>query len=143
METPMLVALIAAAVAAPGLDAPVTPTHPTVRSEIRRGVDAAFDCQRFGSFAEMELYQRCIQASESRNRQVMGSAFQAFDVGLYRVARDHMANAVQVLAGQPAASFDPELVKAGLEVEEAGYQQSRKALGLSEEQVEAVVHPRR
>ena len=136
----MILSFIAAAIAAQGLDAPLIQARPTVRSEIRRGMDAAWDCHPKASVVDaMRSYGGCVEGVQSRNRQQMRTAFEAFDLGLYRVARDEEANAVSVIRDHPSPLFHLKLAQGQLDVEEAGYQQSRKALGLSEQQVDRVV----
>lgn len=59
------------------LDRPAEPAQPTVRSEIRRGVDAGVDCATLAPAA----FDRCFSAVESRNVQ-QNRATDAFMLGL-------------------------------------------------------------
>ena len=81
--------------ASPNLDAPIVPAKPTIRSEFKRGMDAAQDCSfKTELMSEMRLYAACIDAAHNQNRQQMGTGFEAFDLGLYHRARDEMRIAV-------------------------------------------------
>lgn len=132
--------LLILAAAQISLNSPVLPTQPTILSEIRRGMDAAFTCEDPEMLEHMRRYQACITAIRDANRQHMGTSYQAFDIGLYRMARDRMADAVSIISTDRSGLFDLELARAGLDVEQAGYQQSKSALGLTEAQVDEAVH---
>jgi hypothetical protein len=136
----MLLVLITAVLFGPGIDAPIVPAQPTIRSEIRRGMDAARDCHRFNAVTEMESYTDCIDAARRHNRQQMATGFEAFDVGLYRAARDEMRIVLDVLNQSPSPLFDPVSAKLRLDVEQSGYDAARAALSLSDDQVDSAAH---
>jgi hypothetical protein len=75
------------AIAAPNppdnpLDAPLVPERPTLRTELRRGSDAASKCTTDHTF-KVAATARRIDDVQADNRQKMGQGYDAFDIGLY------------------------------------------------------------
>lgn len=117
------------------LDAPLTPKPPTLRSEIRRGADAANECVRqYGSVLNPDPLGDCIDARHSRNIQQMGDGYLAFDVGLYYVATSKEQIYLHVLDNN-GAGIDITTLRLTLDRHAGSYRRDKVTLGLTETDV--------
>lgn len=117
------------------LDAPITPKAPTVGSEIHRGADAANACEadNSGPF-KVDGFYECVQHAHDDNRQRMGAGFEAFDAGLYYVAKRNLTIDFQVLQKSPSGG-DTSMLAANLNLINAAYTGACDALKLGDADV--------
>jgi hypothetical protein len=133
----MLSLVVAALVATQGLDAPIN-QHPTVRTEMKRGAQAAFDCMVHRR-ADVGIFTECVEDAQKENRQKMARSFEAFELGLYQVERDVLSTWIKY--HPDISSEDQEIAKLSHDVAETDYQDARKALHLTDAQVQAAIYP--
>lgn len=134
-----LAALLLTAVAERGaaagadMNAPLVQSAPTLGSEVHRGADAADACRRVDVVTDLQGYEDCIDAAHDRNRQAMGTAYEAFDAGLYYKER----RTLQILLGIEAKNpiMDGALLGAAFNLADARYQSARDRIGATDEQV--------
>jgi hypothetical protein len=126
----LAVTALAAAAHAADLNAPVRPVQPTIGSEIKRGADAAVTCdEAVNSTSRPERFADCVDAAAAANRQRMGSGYEAFDAGLYFIARKYLAIVL------PAGS-------ATVQAADAGYRSACRSIGATDAEVERAAFKR-
>jgi len=115
------------------MNAPLTPQPPTLGSEVHRGADAAEACARLDPVMNPQGYAGCIDAAHEQNRQTMGSAYEAFDAGLYFVERRKF----QILVGLAAKStlLNRPLLQSDFGLADAHYREARDRIGATDDQV--------
>jgi hypothetical protein len=114
------------------LDKPVT-SQPTVRSEIKRGWDAAFDCGLKGGPFEIEAAADCFDAAQRENRQKMSTGYEPFAVGCYFGAWSHFRIVADVLKSHPVGNAATAEHRA--EGFWKSYRENAKSLGLTDDDV--------
>jgi hypothetical protein len=115
------------------LDAPLVQDKPTLRSEIKRGLDAAGDCVK-GVLA-LDAMSDCIFKSWSDNRQRMGAGTDAFDLGLSFGAWLHATLSGETLAGTPDFDQQAQHVAMTKKIFWSAYVDIRKEVNLTDDQV--------
>lgn len=123
------------------LDAPLTPQPPTLRSEISRGADAAFDCElKNDGAAEAEVsgYYQCIEDVSSANRQRLGQGYEAFNAGLYARA-ERQLGIVQQVWSTSALAHDIAGLQNEINVVRAGYAEALAALHITDADVKQAI----
>lgn len=73
--------LFTSPVLADSLDRPATPSHPTVKSELIRGQEVAFECS-INDHADINAFSNCIESAK-RKQLVRATSTDAFSLGLY------------------------------------------------------------
>ncbi|GLV30098.1 hypothetical protein TomTYG75_26140 [Sphingobium sp. TomTYG75] len=124
------------AMAAPptGLNAPVQPSTPTVGSEIKRGADAADRCGTLYTMpTSADGFAACVDARQSANRQSAGVGYEAFDIGLYFMAKANIGVAIDILS---KAGRDVAVLRARMNLYEVRYRQARDKLNLTDAEAE-------
>lgn len=112
-----------------GLNAPIQPPMPTVGSEIKRGADAADRCSTLYTMPTgADGFVACVDARQSANRQSAGT-YEAFDVGLYFMAKANMGVAIDILS---QAGRDTATLRATLNLYDVRYRQARDKLHLTD-----------
>jgi hypothetical protein len=114
------------------LDKPVT-SQPTLRSEIKRGNDAAFACTLTNGPLKLDQAHTCLEKAQHDNRQKMSTGYEAFDAGLYLMAWDHFQTAARLLKDSQIG--DPEAASRNAELYWKLYRIRLKDLGLSDDAV--------
>jgi len=124
------------AIAAPpaGLNAPIQPSTSTVGSEIKRGADAADRCGTLYTMpTSADGFAACVDAHQSANRQNAGVGYEAFDIGLYFIAKANIGVAIDILS---KAGRDVAVLQARMNLYEVRYRQTRDKLKLSDDEVQ-------
>lgn len=115
------------------LSAPLPASAPTIGSEIKRGADAANRC---GSLHQMPTdadgFTSCIDLRQSSNRQANATSYEAFDAGLYFMAKMNLVVAIDVL-GKSDRSVP--VLQARFNLYDAWYRQIRDKLKLTDDDV--------
>lgn len=130
--TVSLVALPLTAMAAPptGLNAPIQPSTPTVGSEIKRGADAADRCGDLYTMpTDAPGFIACVAARQSANRQSAGTGYEAFDIGLYFMAKMNIGVAIDVLK---KSGRDDAVLHSTMSLYELRYKQARDKFALTD-----------
>ena len=132
-----LIALAAPACAvAANLDAPLKPAPPTLGSEIRRGADAAFACRlRRADPLDGEALLACLDRAQGANRQSMGRGYEAFDAGLWLIARDAFDELARVAPS--------DLARSEAAVAAVGLREAERVAGVTDEDVRVAIRTRR
>lgn len=113
-----------------GLNAPIAPSTPTVGGEIRRGADSGNRCaDLFAMPTRADGFMNCIDARQSSNRQSMGTGYEAYDVGIYFVAKMNLNVAIEVLGGNRPEN---RVLQAKLNLYDVYYRQARDKLHLTD-----------
>jgi len=116
-----------------GLDVPIAPTTPTVRSEIKRGADTVDRCSRqYVLPTYMDGFVGCVDAAQSNNRRDMKAGYEAFDAGLYFMAKTNLGVDVDILS---ESGRDASLLRARFNLFDVRYRQARDALHLTDADV--------
>jgi hypothetical protein len=115
------------------VDAPLAQENPTLRSEIKRGLDAARDCVK-GVLA-LDAMSDCIFKSWSDNRQRMGTGTDAFDLGLSFGGWLHATLSGEALAGTPDFARQAQHVAMTKKIFWSTYVDIRKGVNLTDDQV--------
>jgi hypothetical protein len=115
------------------LDAPLAQDKATLRSEIKRGLDAAGDCVK-GVLA-LDAMSDCIFKSWSGNRQIMGAGTDAFDLGLSFGGWLHATLSGEALAGTPDFAEQAQHVAMTEKIFWSAYVDIRKGVKLTDNQV--------
>ena len=116
------------------LDAPLPTSAPTIGSEIKRGADAGNRCaDLFTMPTRADGFMNCIDARQSANRQAMGTGYEAYDVGIYFVAKMNLNVSIEVLDGNR-----PEIrvIQAKKNLYDVYYRQARDMLHLTDAEAE-------
>lgn len=117
-----------------GLNAPIPPPTLTVGSEIKRGADAADRCSTvFVLPTKSDGFIDCIDVRQSTNRQTMGNGYEAYDAGLYFMAKMNIGVALEILSKR---GRDVGVLQAKLNVYDVRYRQARDKLGLGDSEVQ-------
>lgn len=113
-----------------GLNAPIQPSTPTVGSEIKRGADAAERCSAlFTMPTNAAAFTNCIDSRQSSNRQTMGTGYEAYDVGIYFVAKMNLNVAIDVLG---ESRPETRVIQAKNNLYDVYYRQARDKLNLTD-----------
>jgi hypothetical protein len=115
------------------LDAPLVQEKPALRSEIKRGLDAAGGCVK--DVLALDSMSDCIFKSWSDNRQRMGAGNDAFDLGLSFGAWWHATLSEEALAGTPDFAQQAQHVAMTKKIFWSAYVDIRKAVKLTDDQV--------
>ena len=121
------------AISQAAVDAPRVQANPTLRSEIKRGLDAADACVK-GVLA-LDAMSDCIFKSWSDNRQKMGAGNDAFDLGLSFGGWWHATLSGQALAGTPDFAQQAQHVATTKKIFWSTYVDIRKGVKLTDDQV--------
>jgi hypothetical protein len=113
------------------LDKPIS-TKPTVRSEIARGHDAAFECNGVGKIGRFRLIEACVSKVMQDNIQQQ-KASTAFRLGIYLVALAQW-EAIGPNKLHPEDNM-PSAVDGGVNVWRSEVKKSQAALKLTEKDI--------
>jgi hypothetical protein len=141
----MKVAIIAAAAAllaghagADPLDAPIQ-SHPTTRTEIKRGSDAYEDQCGAGSNRsspfDIQGRFKCVEGVQSQNEQKMTAGYDAFDVGLYLAAWVDAHSVSKIAKASTSGLIDPDEALQDEKFYWSQYTQARKKVRAIDTQV--------
>lgn len=118
------------------LNSPIAPSTPTVGSEIKRGADAGERCASlFMMPTKRDGFANCIDSSQAANRQRMGNGNDAFDLGIYLIAKRNMDVAAEVMKPR-AAAIEISILEGRSSLYEIKMRHARERLNVSEADVE-------
>jgi hypothetical protein len=115
------------------VDAPLVQENLTLRSEIKRGSDAAGDCVK--GLLALDTMSDCIFKSSFDNRKIMGTGTEAFDLGLSFGAWLHATLSGEALAGTPDFAQQAQHIAATKNIFWGTYVDLRKKVNLTDDQV--------
>jgi hypothetical protein len=121
------------AISQAALDAPLVQDKLTLRSEIKRGLDAAGDCVK--GILALDAMSDCIFKSWNDNRHIVGAGTNAFDLGLSFGAWFHATLSGEALARTPDFDQQAQHVAMTEKIFWSAYVDIRKKANLTDDQV--------
>jgi hypothetical protein len=115
------------------VDAALAQDKPTVRSEIKRGIDASGDCVK-GVLA-LDTMADCIFKTSNDNRRQIGTGTEAFDLGLSFGAWLHATQSAEALARTSDFAQQAEHIESTKKIFWGTYVDLRKKVNLTDDQV--------
>jgi hypothetical protein len=115
------------------VDAALAQDKPTVRSEIKRGIDASGDCVK-GVLA-LDTMADCIFKTSNDNRRQIGTGTEAFDLGLSFGAWLHATQSAEALARTSDFAQQAEHIESTKKIFWGTYVDLRKKVNFTDDQV--------